>query len=101
MFDDYRYKNEETRIKIKFKQVRDEPLYPWEIASFLNKFNTSYYKFELLNSIASALEHGISGKDIFILNHSLPLYERYSELNLVEESHAAKIFYPIGIPIPL
>lgn len=59
MFDDYVYKNIETRVRFKFIQRRDEPLYPWEIASFLKGFNTVYYKFELLNSICSALNHGV------------------------------------------
>lgn len=42
MFDDYDYKNTSTRIKLKFIQKRDEPMYPWEIAGFLNKLNTVY-----------------------------------------------------------
>jgi hypothetical protein len=101
MFDDYDYKNTSTRIKLKFIQKRDEPMYPWEIAGFLNKLNTVYYKFELLNSICSAIEHGIPPEDIFIFDHSLPLYKRYSQMNLLSEPNAAKTFYPIGMPIPL
>lgn len=101
MFDDYDYKDTGSRIKVKFSQKRDEPMYPWEIASFLKKFNTVYYKFELLNSICSALIRGINPEDIFIFDHSLPLYERYSEMDLLSEPLAAKLFYPIGMPIPL
>ncbi|BCQ63246.1 hypothetical protein PBOI14_49960 [Pseudomonas sp. Boi14] len=101
MFDDYDYKDVSTRIKVKFSQRRDEPMYPWEIASFLKKLNTVYYKFELLNSICSAINQGVSPEDIFIFDHSLPLYERYSEMNLLSEPFAAKLFYSIGMPIPL
>jgi hypothetical protein len=101
MFDDYDYKSTSTRIKLKFVQIEDEPMYPWEIAGFLNKLNTAYYKFELLNSISSALAHGIPPEHIFIFDHSLPLYKQYSEMNLLSESNAAKTFYPIGMPIPL
>lgn len=101
MFDDYDYKDTTTRIRVKFKQVHDEPMYPWEIARFLKNFNTVYYKFELLNSISSAINHGISPEDIFIFDHSLPLYERYTELDLIGGPLAAKLFYPIGLPIPL
>ncbi len=36
MFDDYNYKKTEKRIRIKFIQDKDEPMYPWEIAGFLN-----------------------------------------------------------------
>lgn len=101
MFDDYRYKNTSIRINFKFRQERDEPMYPWEIASFLNKLNTVYYKFELLNSICSAINNGISPEDIFIFDHSLPLYERYTSMNLLGDNQAAKVFYPIGLPIPI
>ncbi|TFF33714.1 hypothetical protein [Pseudomonas sp. RIT623] len=101
MFDDYVYKNIETRVRFKFIQRRDEPLYPWEIASFLKGFNTVYYKFELLNSICSALNHGVAAEDIIIFDHSLPLYERYAEMNLISEAYAAKLFYPIGLPVAL
>ncbi|MFV9656639.1 hypothetical protein ACNFCK_17205 [Pseudomonas sp. NY15366] len=101
MFDDYDYKDTSARVRVKFTQLRDEPMYPWEIAKFLKNFNTVYYKFELLNSISSAINHGISPEDIFIFDHSLPLYERYSELDLISGGVAAKLFYPIGMPIPL
>lgn len=101
MFDDYRYKNTNIRINFKFQQERDEPMYPWEIASFLNKLNTVYYKFELLNSVCSAINNGISPADIFIFDHSLPLYERYTSMNLIGDNQAARTFYPIGLPIPI
>ena len=73
MFDDYAFKKVNTRISIEFEQERDEPIYPWEIAGFLGKINTIYYKFELLNSICSAINNGISPENIFILDYSLPL----------------------------
>lgn len=101
MFDDYEFKNTSTRIKLRFIQQRDEPMYPWEIAGFLTKLNTVYYKFELLNSICSALNSGISATDIFIFDSSLPLYQRYATMNLLSEKQAAKQFYSIGLPFPL
>lgn len=101
MFDDYDYKDTSARIRVKFTQIHDEPMYPWEIARFLKNFNTVYYKFELLNSIASAINQGIAPEDIFIFDRSLPLYKRYSELDLISGGVAAKLFYPIGMPIPL
>lgn len=101
MFDDYDFKLPEVRIRVKFTQQRDEPMYPWEIAGFLSKLNTVYYKFELLNSISSALKRGISPRDIFVLDKSLPLYKRYSTLNVLSEGEAAQVFYPIGLTYPL
>lgn len=100
MFDDYDYKNNK-RISIRFVQERDEPMYPWEIGGFLDNINTIYYKFDLLNSISSAIKEGIEPSDIFVFDKSLPLYKRYSEMNLLGESHAASNFYSIGLPYPL
>lgn len=101
MFDDYDHKHTDTRISVRFVQKRDEPMYPWEIASFLKTLNTVYYKNELLNSICSAIKHGIPPTDIFIFNKSLPLYRRYTEMDLLEERQAAKYWYDIGLPYPL
>lgn len=100
MFDDYDYKNNK-RISIRFVQERDEPMYPWEIGGFLDNINTIYYKFDLLNSISSAIKEGIGPSDIFVFDKSLPLYKRYSEMNLLGESQAASHFYSIGLPYPL
>lgn len=101
MFDDYDYKNTDKRILMRFVQERDEPMYPWEIAAFLNRLNTVYYKYDLLNSVCSALNHGIAPTDIFIFDQSLPLYRRYAAMNLLNERFAAKHFYSVGLPYPL
>lgn len=101
MFDDYKFKKTPQRVEMRFVQQADEPMYPWEIAGFLNHLNTSYYKYELLNSVCSAINSGISPNDIFIFDKSLPLYQRYSSLNLLTEDLATKIFYEIGEPYPL
>lgn len=101
MFDDYDYKNISTRISVRFAQKRDEPMYPWEIASFLKALNTVYYKNELLNSICSCITNGIDTKDIFIFNKSLPLYKRYTAMDVLSEDQAAKYWYDIGLPYPL
>lgn len=101
MFDDYKYKHTNQRIELRFIQNNDEPIYPWEIAAFLNRLNTVYYKYELLNSICSAIENGISPEDIFIFDKSLPLYKRNFSMNLISEENAAKILYNIGNPYPL
>ncbi|NUU04579.1 hypothetical protein [Herbaspirillum robiniae] len=101
MFDDYIRKRTDKRVYVRFVQKKDEPMYPWEIAGFLNKLNTVYYKFELLNSISSALAAGIPPTDIFVFDKSLPLYQRYAEMNILAGKDAARKFYSIGLPYPL
>lgn len=102
MFDDYDYKLAHKRIRFKFEQIHDEPMFPWELARFLKELNTIYYKYELLNSISTAIKQKISPKEIFIFNKSLPLNKSYANLNLLDiESRAIPYFYFIGIPFPL
>lgn len=99
-FDDYDYKAKNI-FAFGFKQKFDEKILPWEVASFVNGYNTIYYKQDLLNSISSALEQGANAKDIIIFDGSLPLNKKYSELNLINEFYSAKYFYNLGKPYSL
>ena len=102
MFDDYDYKLTDKRIQFKFSQKYDESFYPWEIASFLKDLNTTYYKYDLLNSISSALNYGIDPKDILILSKSLPLYKTHGDLDIINYSeNGLNLFYFIGDPYSL
>ncbi|WP_313571295.1 hypothetical protein [Comamonas terrigena] len=96
-FDDYDYKIKEI-FEFSFEQRKDEKILPWEIASFVNDYNTIYYKNDLLDSISSAILNGNNPEDIIIYDGSLPLNKKYSQLDLIDESEAAKYFYTVGKP---
>lgn len=99
-FDDYDYKIN-IDFEFSFKQRKDEKILPWEIASFVNDYNTIYYKSDLLDSISSTLLRGNSPENIIIFDGSLPLNKKYSDLDLINESEAAKYFYKLGNPYSL
>lgn len=99
-FDDYDYKIN-IEFEFYFKQRKDEKILPWEIASFVNEYNTIYYKSDLLDSISSALLHGNKPENLIIFDGSLPLNKKYSDLDLIDESEAAKHFYNLGSPYSL
>lgn len=99
-FDDYDYKIN-IEFEFSFKQRKDEKILPWEIASFVNDYNTIYYKSDLLDSISSALLRGNSPENLIIFDGSLPLNKKYSDLDLIDESEAAKYFYKLGNPYSL
>lgn len=102
MFDDYNFKRIDKRIRIKFVQEKEETMFPWELAKFMNGLNTVYYKYEILNSICSAINNGIKAENIFIFDKSLPLNKSYSNLNILNINEGAvKSLYYIGLPIPL
>ena len=101
-FNDYEYKDTKIRIKLKLKQIKEKKLNPWEISSFLNKFNTYYYKAELLNTIAIALNQGIKPENIIILNQSFKLNQQYTKLDFISttDGDLAYLYY-IGLPVSL
>lgn len=101
-FDDYDYKNNNKVISLNIKQIREKKLYPWEISSFLGRFNTYYYKAEVINTIAIALSRDINPEDIVIFNESFNLYKQNSNLSylsLVDSD--IKHLYFIGLPYSL
>lgn len=100
LFDDYDFKLKNV-FSFSFRQKYDEKILPWEIASFVNDYNTIYYKNDILNSISSAIENGFSPEDVFIIDGSLPLNKKYSQLDLLDENEAAKFFYKVGRPYSL
>ena len=101
-FDDYEYKDTTKCIKLKLKQIEEKKLNPWEVSSFLNKFNTYYYKAELLNTIAIALNQKIEPENIIIFNQSFKLNQQYSKLDFIStiDSDLTNLYY-IGLPISL
>ncbi|BAK74041.1 hypothetical protein [Arcobacter sp. L] len=101
-FDDYVFKDNSRKYKLKIKQVKEKKLNPWEISSFLNRFNTYYYKDELFNTISLALMKNIEPENIFIFDQSFKLNQIYSNLNYVDfEGKSLKHLYYIGLPVSL
>lgn len=97
MYDDYDYKLTNKRIRFQFIQKEDSYTYPWEIARFIGDLNKNYYKFEILNSISTALINGVNPQDIIILNRSLPLNNNYTDLNTIDALNDGLSFiYSIG-----
>ncbi|QAB15024.1 hypothetical protein [Hydrogenovibrio thermophilus] len=97
MYDDYDYKLTEKRIKFEFIQEDDISIYPWEVGRFINDLNTNYYKFELLNSISTALINDIDPQNIIILNKSLPLHKNYTHLDVIDaKNNGLSFIYEIG-----
>ncbi|SFV89965.1 hypothetical protein MNB_SV-4-811 [hydrothermal vent metagenome] len=101
-FDDYEFKDTKTVIRLQLKQIKEKKLYPWEVSNFLGKFNTYYYKSELLNTIAIALNEGIDPEDIIILDQSFALNRQYAKLSFLSTTDQDLVqLYYIGLPVPL
>lgn len=98
-FDDYNYKDNTKVINLHLRQKREKKLYPWEISSFLGKFNTYYYKSELINTIGIALNKGMLPEDIIVFDQSFNVRNQNSQLSylsLVDSD--IKHLYFIGLP---
>ncbi|EET84619.1 conserved hypothetical protein [Clostridium carboxidivorans P7] len=88
IFNDYDYRDLTTGIKVKFKRKDEKPLSVWEVANFINNFSTYYYKFEIIETIAIALNESIDPRNIFIFSKSFLLNNVYSELDIIDLSNS-------------
>lgn len=101
-FDEYEYKNNNQRIRIRFSRDSEERLNPWEITNFVSRVSTYMYKIEILNTIALAINHGIEKKNIFVLDKAYKLngkYKDFSEIDL--NTLAINSVYAIGKPVSM
>lgn len=101
-FDDYKYKDNTKIISLQLKQSREKKLYPWEISTFLGKFNTYYYKSEVINTIAIALKQDISAENIMVFDKSFNISNQNSQLSYLSLTDSdIKYLYYIGLPYSL
>lgn len=101
-FDEYEYKNNNERIRIKYDRDYDQRLNPWEITNFIDRVSTYMYKIEMLNTIALAINQGVDKKNIFVLDKAYKLngkYKNFSSINL--NTLAINSLYSIGKPISM
>lgn len=102
IFDDYKFKNIQQRVTIKFKQKTCKILSPWEISSFINSFNTYYYKLDVFNTIGIALKQNIDPKNIIIFDKSFNINQQYIHLNNIKcNTEQLQYLYTLGKPISL
>lgn len=101
-FNDYQYKDLSIKVHLKILREVDTPFTPWQFSNFISSFNTYYYKFELIDTIAMALNKGINPENIFILDKSFEsgfTYSKFDVLNL--NKNGIYDIYKIGKPISL
>lgn len=78
-FNEYEYKNNNQRIRVRFLRNSEERLNPWEITNFVSRVSTYMYKIEMLNTIALAINQGIEKKNIFVLDRAYKLNGNYKD----------------------
>ncbi|MCT7502007.1 hypothetical protein N5S92_08380 [Aliarcobacter cryaerophilus] len=101
-FDDYKYKKIDKKLQFTLKQETEKNMSPWELSSFINNFNNYYYKNEILNTIAIALNKNISPENILIFDESFKLNRIYGKLkNISLKNSDLKYLYTLGKPVSL
>ncbi len=98
LFDDLTLKEELGSVNLKLRAEKN--ISTWQATRFISDLNTSYYKIELLDSIANAINNGIKPENILILNRSLNICNVYSKMNCISENNIA-LLYAIGLPYSL
>ncbi len=92
---------ENNRISITFKRKDDHIPTAWEISNFIENFSSNYLKIGIIDQIADLLNQGVSPKDIFILDQSFDLHQKYKRLDGLKLWHKVMHLYPIGVPYGL
>ena len=95
LFDDLVLKEKLGSITLNLKAQKD--ISTWQATRFISDLNTSYYKFELINSVANAINEGVKPENIYILDHSLNIHNLYSQMNVITDSKLP-LLYTIGLP---
>lgn len=102
MFDDYLFKDLTTKINLKLYRNSESVYSNWQMSNFLNNFNTYYYKFELIDTIALALNNGIEPENIVILNGSFNPNTNYPKFDVLDLLDTDLLFLlNIGRPVSL
>ncbi|HEX3045320.1 MAG TPA: hypothetical protein VHY08_11220 [Bacillota bacterium] len=102
MFNEYVLRPLINRLSVKLIRDSETPLSSWELSNFINNFSTYYYKFELLDTIALALNNGINAENIVIMNRSFLLNKSYAKLNVMNlNSNDIGILSELGEPTSL
>lgn len=102
IYDDYKFKKLDYRVEVNFVRKSCEPLSTWEVAKFVGRFNTCYYKIELVNTIAIAINNGIKPENIVIMDKAFKVNERYENFNTIDiKSDGLSDMYSIGNPISM
>ncbi|MFC4652623.1 hypothetical protein ACFO26_06840 [Lactococcus nasutitermitis] len=93
------------KLKLKFEGSKDTLYSNWEINGISTQLSELYYKNELLQNISALLESGIKAKNIWIMNSSVKIenkYTRYKDGILsLEHGNSLELFYYLGSPVPL
>lgn len=90
-------------IELSIKKETDEILSSWEISNFLNTLNSSYYKIELINTVALAINNGVDIENLIIFSDSFNINTSYSYLKKnvlldIDNTKDLKNFFHLGIP---
>ncbi|WP_133051127.1 hypothetical protein, partial [Ruminiclostridium hungatei] len=102
IFEEYNIKDLSNRVSLEFVRDREGLLNPWQISNFIGRLSSYYYKIELINTVALALQYGVKPNSIFILDESFKASQYYNNLydiNLFSDDILH--LYNIGKPISL
>lgn len=103
MFNEKEFKDYSKRIQLTLKRNQEGILSPWQISNLIVKLSSQYYKNELLNTIALAINNGINPKNIFIMDDSFNVNNSYTYVDTfdLEKYEDVKNLYHLGFPTSL
>lgn len=102
LYNDYDYKNYRKRLVLKLERKYATSVRPWDLSNFINVVSAGYYKYQVLDSVVTALSKGIPPERIFVLDKSFRLNVAYSRHEILSlQKDGLNKLYKIGNPISL
>jgi hypothetical protein len=103
MFNEKEHKDYSSRIQLTLKRNQEGILSPWQISNLIVKMSSHYYKNELLNTIALAINNGIRPSNIFIMDDSFQVNNSYTYVDRFDlgKNEDVKNLYHLGVPTSL
>ena len=98
VFDDLILKQKLGKITLNLRTKKD--ITSWQANRFIADLQIFYYKIELINSIANAVNEGFKPENIMILDHSFNISRVYSKINEISLKNIS-VLYSVGLPYAL
>jgi hypothetical protein len=93
--------HESNRVNIILERTDSHIPSAWEISNFVENFSSNYLKIGIINQISNLLNQGVNPRNIFILDQSFNLHQKYKKLDGLKLFHKIMHLYPVGVPYGL
>lgn len=86
------------KIQLEIRSENNSIMSGWEVSTFIDNFNSIFYKNKLLNDISNLISDGIDCENIFIFDRSFDVFKSYNTFNRANLRSNVISLYTFGLP---